>query len=263
MTRRHQLEITLRCLRLPGMLDTLEARLAQAQAGELRHVEFLQVLCEDEIARRDAAAVDRRIWAARFETPATIEHFDFAYNPKIPAATIRDLATLRFVDTGTSAILHGPVGVGKTHIAQALAHRACRRRHSAAFTKTSRLLADLAGGHADRTWGTRLRRWAKPAVLVLDDFSMRDWPPARRPPPSSGSCYQVRSSRATPARKVPVGAQLQSPPDRPSPSRCDSHEAATAGVGLTGLAGSPCVRPGWISKCRWGDVPRALPEVPT
>ena len=175
MTRRHQLETTLRALKLSGMLDTLEARLGQAHTGELGHVEFLQVLCEDEIARREAAAVNRRIRAARFETPATIEDFDFSYNPKIPAATIRDLATVRFVDAGTSVILHGPVGVGKTHIAQALAHQACRRGYTAAFTKTSRLLADLAGGHADLTWAVRLRRWAKPDVLVLDDFAMRDF----------------------------------------------------------------------------------------
>jgi DNA replication protein DnaC len=174
MTRRHQLESTLRTLKLSGMLDTLEARLAQARAGELGHVEFLQVLCEDEIARRDATAIVRRIRQARFEQQVTLEDFDFNYNPKIPAAHFRDLATLRFVTNNEAVILHGPVGVGKTHLAQALAHQACRRGHSAAFTKTSRLLADLAGGHADRTWGARLRRWAKPDVLVLDDFAMRD-----------------------------------------------------------------------------------------
>lgn len=173
MTRTHQLETTLTTLRLSGMLDTLEARLAQARAGELGHVEFLQVLCEDEIARREAAAIGRRIRQARFEAQATIEDFDFGYNPNIPVAQIRDLATLRFVDAGQGLILHGPVGVGKTHIAQALGHAACRRGYSVAFTKTSRLLADLAGGHADRTWDARLRRWTKPDILVLDDFAMR------------------------------------------------------------------------------------------
>ena len=55
-------------------------------------------------------------------------------------------------------ILHGPVGVGKSMIAQALGHAACRRGHSVVFTKTSCLLADLAGGHADRSWEARLRR---------------------------------------------------------------------------------------------------------
>ena len=191
MTRRHQLETTLRTLKLSGMLDTLEGRLGQAQAGELGHVEFLQVLCEDEIARREATAINRRIRAARFENPTTLEEFDFNYNPKIPGPTIRDLATLRFVDAGSSVILHGPVGVGKTHIAQALAHQACRHGYTAVFTKTSRLLADLAGGHADLTWAVRLRRWAKPDILVLDDFAMRDFTG-----PQADDLYELVTERA-------------------------------------------------------------------
>jgi DNA replication protein DnaC len=128
------------------MLDTLETRLAQANAGELGHVELLAVLCSDEAARRDAAGLARRLAAARFEQTACIEEFDFSFNPKIPASVIRDLATLRFVEAGESVILHGPVGVGKSMIAQAIGHAACRRGHSVVFTKTSRLLADLAGG---------------------------------------------------------------------------------------------------------------------
>lgn len=169
------LEDALRALKLFGMLDTLPTRLAQATAGELGHVELLHVLCTDEAARREATGLDRRLKAARFEQTATVEQFDFSFNPKIPAAIIRDLATLRFVEAGESVILHGPVGVGKSMIAQALGHTACRRGHSVSFTKTSRLLADLAGGHADRSWETRLRRWARPTILILDDFAIRDF----------------------------------------------------------------------------------------
>jgi DNA replication protein DnaC len=173
------------------MLDTLEARLAQAHAGELGHLEFLQVLCQDEITRREAAALERRLRAARFEQQTTIEEFDFSYNAKIPAAIIRDLVTLRFVEAGESVVLHGPVGVGKSHVAQALGHAACRRGHSVVFTKTSRLLADLAGGHADRSWESRLRRWARPAVLILDDFAMRDFTVAQ-----ADDLYELVSERA-------------------------------------------------------------------
>ncbi len=191
MTRAHQLEASLAALRLSGMLDTLDARLGQAQAGELGHLEFLQVLCEDEIARREAAALERRLRAARFESAATIEDFDFSYNPKIPAAHIRDLATLRFLDAGESVVLHGPVGVGKTMIAQALGHAACRRGHNVAFTKTSRLLADLAGGHADRSWESRLRRWARPGLLILDDFAMRGFSATQ-----ADDLYELVSERA-------------------------------------------------------------------
>ena len=191
MTRRHQLETSLKTLALSGMLDTLEARLAQTHAGNLGHLEFLQVLCEDEIARREAAALERHLRAARFESAATIEDFDFSFNPKIPAARIRDLACLRFLDAGESVVLHGHVGVGKSHIAQALGHAACRRGHSVVFTKTSRLLADLAGGHADRSWETRLRRWARPALLILDDFAMREFSVTQ-----ADDLYELISERA-------------------------------------------------------------------
>jgi len=191
MTRAHQLEASLTTLRLSGMLDTLEARLGQARAGELGHLEFLQVLCEDEITRRDAGALERRLRAARFEAAAAIEDFDFSYNPKIPAAHIRDLATLRFIDARESVVLHGPVGVGKSMIAQALGHAACRRGHSVAFTKTSRLLADLAGGHADRSWESRLRRWARPGLLILDDFAMRAFSATQ-----ADDLYELISERA-------------------------------------------------------------------
>ncbi len=179
MTKTHQLEATLRALKLGGMLDTIDARLAQATAGELGHIEFLQVLCEDEITRRDSAGFIRRVREAHFESTTTIEEFDFAYNPKVPAAQIRDLATLRFIEASESVILHGPVGVGKTMIAQALGHGACRAGHSVSFTKTSRLVGDLAGGHADRSWETRLKAWTRPAVLILDDFAIREFTPAQ------------------------------------------------------------------------------------
>jgi DNA replication protein DnaC len=174
VTQPHQLESKLKALCLSGMLETLDVRVDQATKGELGHVEFLEVLLEDELTRRQAQALERRVRAARFEKLCTIEEFDFSYNKKLPVAQIRDLATLRFLDQGESIVLHGPVGVGKSHVAQALGHLACRRGHSVAFTKTSRLLADLAGGHADRTWQNRLKRWARPVLLILDDFAMRE-----------------------------------------------------------------------------------------
>jgi DNA replication protein DnaC len=204
MTRRHQLDDSLKTLSLSGMLDTIEARLAQAHAGELGHVEFLQVLCEDEITRRQSAALERRLKAARFESTTTIEEFDFSYNQKTPTALIRDLATLRFIEHNESIVLHGPVGVGKSHIAQALGHAACRAGHSVSFTKTSRLLADLAGGHADRSWENRLKRWARPAVLILDDFAMRDFTVTQ-----ADDLYELLTERA--GRSVIVTANRKAP----------------------------------------------------
>jgi len=181
----------LRTLKLSGMLATIDARLAQARAGELGHLEFLQVLCEDEISRRSGAAIGRRVRRARFEEQATFEGFDFTASPGIPSAQIRDLAALRWLAAGESVILTGPVGAGKTFIAQALGHQAIRHGHEVRFAKTSRVLADLAGGRADHTWDKRLRAWARPAVVICDDFGLRELTPAQ-----ADDLYELITERA-------------------------------------------------------------------
>jgi DNA replication protein DnaC len=71
-------------------------------------------------------------------------------------------------------ILYGPVGVGKSHIAQALGHLAIRHGADVRYAPTSRVLAELAGGHADNTWQRRLGELARPHLLILDDFAMRE-----------------------------------------------------------------------------------------
>ena len=181
----------LKALGLSGMLGTLEARLAEARSGTLGHAELLQVLCEDELARRDAAKVTRRIRAARFPAEATLENFDFGYNPELPAAQIRDLARLEFIAAGQGIIAYGPVGTGKSHLAAALGHQACRRGHDVSFTTCSRLLAHLAGGHADRSFETRVRKLAAITVLIVDDFAMREFTAAQ-----ADDLYELLTERA-------------------------------------------------------------------
>jgi len=144
------LDKALRALKLSGMLATIDARLARARAGDLGHIDFLQVLCEDEISRRDTMSMTRRLRRARFEEQATLEGFDFAASPKLPAAQIRDPGAPRWLHAAEPVILYGPVGVGKSHVAQALGHLAVRNGAEVRFLKTSRALAHLAGGHAVR-----------------------------------------------------------------------------------------------------------------
>lgn len=109
----------------------------------------------------------------RVEQQVTLEEFDFTASSKLPAAQIRDLGAPRSLHVGESVILFGPIGVGKTHIAQALGHLAVRQGAHVCFAKASRILADLTGGHADRTWEKRIRELVRPDVLILDDFAMR------------------------------------------------------------------------------------------
>ena len=190
-TDRAGLAAALRTLKLSGMLATLDARLVQAAAGDLGHLDFLQVLCEDEISRRASVSLAKRLRRARFEEQATLEGFNFQASPKLPAAQIRDLAALRWLHAGESVILYGPVGVGKTHVAQALGHLAVRSGAETRFAKTSRILAHLAGGRADGTWHKRLGELARPAVLILDDFAMRELTPAH-----ADDLYELITERA-------------------------------------------------------------------
>jgi len=173
----HQLESKLKALRLGGMLDTLEVRLRDAEQGKLGYLEFLELLLEDEINRRSQKAFSVRILRAHFEEHQTLAQFDFNFNPKVPAAMVRDLATCRFVEHHESVIICGPVGVGKSHIAQALGHVACQHEYDVRYLLTNQLLRDLGGGHADGTWETRLRRYLQPDLLILDDFGARDFSP--------------------------------------------------------------------------------------
>ena len=165
-TDRGALAQSLRALKLSGMLDTLDARLAQARAGELGHLDFLQVLCEDEIARRETAALARRLRHARFEKQATLEGFDFAAYPKLPAAADprpgRPAVAARRASRSSST---APSASAKAMSPRPSAHLAIRHGADVRFLKTSRVLADLAGGHADRTWDKRLRELTRPAVL--------------------------------------------------------------------------------------------------
>ena len=109
------LRAALKTLKLTGMLDTLDTRLAQTRGNrKLGHLEFLQVLCEDEIARRETAALARRVPApASNNTPPSRTSISLSAR-NCPPAMLRDLAALRWLEAGESVILEDPVGVGRT-----------------------------------------------------------------------------------------------------------------------------------------------------
>jgi DNA replication protein DnaC len=176
----------LRQLKLSGMGDAIGARAVEARTRQLAPLEFLLLLLDDELARREADGVARRIRAARFEDHCDLRDFDFGYNPETPKAQLWDLASGRFIDEQATVILCGPTGVGESFVcgptgvgesfvAQALGVAACRQRRTVLFTKTGTLLTDLAGGRADGSHAQRLRRYLDPTLLILDDFAMREY----------------------------------------------------------------------------------------
>ncbi|MDD3582375.1 MAG: IS21-like element helper ATPase IstB [Desulfobacca sp.] len=167
-----QLVQQLKSLCLGGMLQTLDVRLQQAHQHSLGPLEFFQLLIQDEVERRQAKKLQQRLSRAAFEEEKSIAGFDFTCNPQLNTRLIRDLATCRFVARKEQVLLYGPAGVGKTHIAQALGHQACRQGYTVLYTKAVTMFRDLLAGRADHSWEKRLKRYLAPELLIIDDFGL-------------------------------------------------------------------------------------------
>lgn len=174
MTTLDALRQPLRQLRLSGMQDAIAARVEEARSRGMDPLEFLLLLLQDELLRRDNEGVARRIQRGRFEEICDLRDFDFTYNPEIPKAKLWELASGHYLEERAAIVLCGPTGVGKSFVAQALGVAACRQGRRVLFTKTNALLTDLAGGRADGSWATRLRRYLTPDLLIVDDFAMHE-----------------------------------------------------------------------------------------
>lgn len=162
----------MKTLRLSGILDSLDVRLEQARSASLGYLEFLSLIIQDEVERREANKLNQRLKRAAFEDPKAIEDFDFSSLPGVNIAAIKDLTTVLFVTKKEHVILYGPPGVGKTHLAQALGNQACRTGHSTLFVKTAKLFRGLNAARADGTWEKALKKLLTPDVLIIDDFGL-------------------------------------------------------------------------------------------
>lgn len=163
----------LKKLRLSGVLQSLELRTRQAVDDDVHHGEFLYRLLSDEVERRDAKQLESRVRRASFESVRSLEDFDFHFNPEIPKARIIDLATCAFVERKENVLLIGRTGVGKSHIAQALGHRACRAGYQVLYVSATDMLTSLRAARADDTYDRKLSRLAMPELLIIDDLGLR------------------------------------------------------------------------------------------
>ena len=161
-----------RC-KLGRMLDTLPERLALARAHELGPHEFLEQLLSDEVQRRDAQAAGLRAHKAHLDRDMTFERFDETSAVTYDKSVLDELASLRFVDAANNAFILGPVGVGKTFLATALGHSACRRRISVHFERHDRMMKRLKAARLDQSYDLELRKLIGVDLLIIDDFCLQ------------------------------------------------------------------------------------------
>lgn len=163
----------LKKLRLSGVLQSLELRNREATDDGLAHTEYLFRLLHDEVDRRESKQLSLRLRRASFEGMKSIEDFDFQFNPNVPKAKVLDLATCQFVERRANVLIIGQTGVGKSHLAQALGHRACRAGYSALYIAAHDLLTQLRASRADQSYERKLARFTAPELLVIDDLGLR------------------------------------------------------------------------------------------
>ncbi len=167
------LTTTLRALKLSGLKDTLPERLALARQQQLGHAAFLELLLADEVSRRESRSAALRAAKAGLDPTMRLdtwnEHADLTYDRGLWS----DLTSLRFTEAGHGALILGPVGVGKTHLATALGHIAIRRRMTVHFARADKLFTRLRGARLDNTLDAEIRRIAAVDLLILDDFALR------------------------------------------------------------------------------------------
>jgi len=166
----------LKRLRLSGILDTLEVRTQQAIREQWTYEEFLVRLILDEVERRSHKQLDLRIRRSGINATKTLETFDFRFNPSVNRQQIFDLATCAFVRQHRNVLLCGQTGVGKSHLAQALAHEAARQGFDILFSSAQQMLTHIHAGRADGSEGRRLASYLRPQLLVIDDFGLKPLP---------------------------------------------------------------------------------------
>lgn len=190
-----ELVAALKRLRLGRIVDTLPDRIALAEAQSMRFEDLLSLVLTDEIARRETTAVDHRVAAAKLDPDMCIERFDKSAKITFDRKLFAELCSLRFLQAHRHVVILGPVGVGKTFLASALGHLACRHRYDVRFLRADEMLSILKKSRLDNSHDAEMAALCAVDLLIVDDFALE--PMSRE---ESKDIYQLfieRTARAS------------------------------------------------------------------
>lgn len=159
-------------MKLYGMAEAFKEQLAQPDSLTLSFDERFSLLVDRQWTFKENQKLTRLLRNAKLKLAACIEDIDYQKARGIDKSVILSLAGCRWIEQAHNIIITGPTGVGKTYLACALAHMACRRGFPSFYLRCPRLFQQLLIAKADGSYAKFMNKLAKAKVLVLDDLGL-------------------------------------------------------------------------------------------
>lgn len=169
---RHPTLAQLAELKLHGMARALEEQMAMADVGELGFEERLGLLVEREATERESRRFENRLRRAKLREQATFEDLDWRLPRQLDRTQVLSLTSCRWIADHLNLLIVGPTGIGKTYLACAFVHKACREGFTALYMRVPTLLRELEIARGDGSYDRWLRRLARADLLALDDWGL-------------------------------------------------------------------------------------------
>jgi DNA replication protein DnaC len=163
----------MRAMRLSKMADSLQEKLGRPDHQSLSHAEFVSFLIDEEYQHRQNGKLTANLRRARFKEPqACIENINYKFKRDLPKKTVIELAQLHWVRRKQNVIFTGASGLGKSYLAQALGHHACREGFIVMYFRATMLYQQLLVAKADGSYLNKIKALKKAHILILDDFGI-------------------------------------------------------------------------------------------